>query len=86
MALKQPVSFDDPGRGACRSGGGHGPAREYRTITDPLSPRAVLIGDNAPVTDKLAAFAEATDRRFVFFREQPLDHFYLGAGIGIAFR
>lgn len=61
-------------------------AREYETIAGRLSPNAVIVGDNAHVTDKLAAFAEATGRRFVFFREQPEDHFYPGAGIGLAFR
>jgi hypothetical protein len=60
-------------------------AREYDTIRERLSTRAVVLGDNAHVTDKLAAFAEATGRRFVFFKEQPADHFYPGAGIGIAF-
>jgi hypothetical protein len=60
--------------------------REYETIAGLLSPNAVLVGDNAHVTDRLAAFAEATGRRFAFFREQPEDHFYAGAGIGLAFR
>ncbi len=61
-------------------------AREYETIAPRLSDRSVILGDNAHVTERLAAFAEATGRRFVFFKEQPADHFYLGAGIGIAFR
>ena len=61
-------------------------AREYEIIAPRLSAAAVIIGDNAHVTDKLAAFAESTGRRFVFFREQPQDHFYPGAGIGLAFR
>ena len=61
-------------------------AREYETIAPHLSDRSVILGDNAHVTERLAAFAESTGRRFVFFKEQPADHFYLGAGIGIAFR
>jgi len=60
-------------------------AREYETIAGRLSAEAVVIGDNAHVSDKLAAFAEATGRKFVFLREQPQDHFYPGAGIGLAY-
>lgn len=59
--------------------------REYDTIAGKLSPGAVLLGDNAHVTEKLALFAEATGRRFMMFREEPKDHWYPGAGIGIAF-
>jgi hypothetical protein len=61
-------------------------AREYALVAPKLSGRAILLGDNSHVTDKLALFARATDRQFLFFREQPKDHWYPGAGIGFAFR
>jgi predicted O-methyltransferase YrrM len=61
-------------------------AEEYQTVAPKLSDGAVILGDNAHVTDRLLRFAEATGRSFVFFREQPRDHWYPGAGIGIAFR
>jgi predicted O-methyltransferase YrrM len=61
-------------------------AREYRVVAPLLSAQAVVVGDNAHVTDALAAFAEETGRRFLFFKEQPAGHFYPGAGIGLAFR
>jgi len=61
-------------------------AAEYRTIKDKLSSRAIILGDNAHVTDKLALFARETDRRFLFFAEKPKDHWYPGGGIGIAYR
>ncbi len=60
--------------------------REYRTIEPLLSERALILGDNAHVTDKLLRFSVETGRRFLFFREQPRDHWYPGAGIGISFR
>jgi predicted O-methyltransferase YrrM len=60
--------------------------QEYATIAPRLSAQAVIVGDNAYATDELAAFAERTGRRFVFWREQPAAHFYPGAGIGFAFR
>lgn len=60
--------------------------REYRIIAPKLSDRAVIIGDNAHVTDELLKFSSETGRRFVFFREDPADHWYLGAGIGLSFK
>jgi len=59
--------------------------REYLTIKSKLSPGAVILGDNAHVTDKLARFSRETGRKFLFFREEPKDHWYPGAGIGISF-
>jgi hypothetical protein len=61
-------------------------AREYDTVAGKLSDNAVILGDNAHFTDRLLDFARATDRNFVFFKEEPRDHWYPGAGIGIAFR
>ena len=61
-------------------------AREYAVIEDKLSDDALLIGDNAHVTDCLMTFALETNRQFLFFREEPAGHWYDGAGIGVAFR
>ena len=58
--------------------------REYACIASKLSSAAVLLGDNAHSTDKLYQFAVETGRRFLFFSEQPADHWYPGAGIGAA--
>lgn len=58
---------------------------EYEAVRHLLGPSSVILGDNAHATDELAQFAAATDRRFLFFREQPRDHFYPGAGVGFAF-
>jgi len=59
--------------------------REYRAVASKLAADAVLLGDNAHVTPMLARFSRETGRRFVFFREEPKDHWYPGAGIGISF-
>jgi predicted O-methyltransferase YrrM len=61
-------------------------AREYRTIAPKLSERAIIIADNAHVTDELLRFSSASGRRFMFFREEPAEHWYLGAGIGLSFK
>lgn len=58
---------------------------EYQTIAPLLHSGSVVIGDNSHVTDKLTRFAAETNRRFLFFREEPEAHWYAGAGIGFAF-
>lgn len=58
--------------------------REYETVFPKLSERAVILGDNAHFTDKLARFSREKGRRFLFFKEDPLNHWYIGAGIGIS--
>ena len=60
-------------------------AREYATVEAKLAPDAIILGDNSHVNDKLLSFALATGRQFIFFQEKPLNHWYPGAGIGIAF-
>jgi predicted O-methyltransferase YrrM len=57
-------------------------AAEFRTVESHLSPSAVVLSDNSHITGELAAWAEATGRTFAFFREEPMDHWYPGAGIG----
>ncbi|HEX3696649.1 MAG TPA: class I SAM-dependent methyltransferase [Polyangia bacterium] len=61
-------------------------AREYRIVDSKMSPGGVILSDNAHATDSLLDFAEATGRQYLFFREEPKDHWYPGAGIGFAFR
>ncbi|MFH0910390.1 MAG: class I SAM-dependent methyltransferase [Planctomycetota bacterium] len=60
--------------------------KEYAAVAEKLSHGAIVLGDNAHCTDRLLNFAQATDRHFLFFREEPRKHWYPGAGIGIAFR
>ncbi len=59
--------------------------QEYLTIRDKISENAVILGDNAHITDKLAVFSTLYKRNFLFFREEPCEHWYPGAGIGISF-
>jgi predicted O-methyltransferase YrrM len=51
-----------------------------------LTADAVALSDNAHVTNALAAWAERTGRRFLYFQERPRRHWYPGAGIGAAWR
>jgi hypothetical protein len=60
--------------------------QEYLAIEPKLSSRAVILGDNAHVTDSLSRFSRERGRKFIFFAEKPSDHWYPGAGIGISYR
>lgn len=61
-------------------------AEEYKAIVNKLSPDAVILGDNSDATNTLLAFSLKTNRHFVYFRENPKNHWYPGAGIGISFK
>lgn len=60
-------------------------AKEYETVRKKLSNRAILLGDNCHTNDALFEFSRRNNRQFIFFREEPLDHWYPGGGIGISF-
>ena len=57
---------------------------EYELIRTKLSPGGIILGDNSHVTSELAEFSMLHGRRFVFFSEEPANHWYRGAGIGIS--
>jgi hypothetical protein len=59
--------------------------REYEVVAQKLSSRAVVLGDNAHVTDKLLEFAHRTGRRFLYFREDTGGFWFPGSGIGAAY-
>lgn len=61
-------------------------AEEYRTISSKLSDHAIILGDNSHCTDELLQFSLQTNRHFAYFQENPRDHWYPGAGIGISFK
>lgn len=60
-------------------------AREYEAVARKLTKDAIILGDNAHVTDKLAKFSSAQGRRFLYLVEQPEGHWYPGGGVGISF-
>ena len=57
---------------------------EYEAVAPRLTEGAVVLSDNSHVMDALPAWAEQTGRRFHYFAEEPQDHWYPGAGIGLA--
>jgi hypothetical protein len=58
--------------------------REYEAIAATLSKNAIVIGDNAHVTKSLAVWSELHGRCFVFWREEPRNHWYPGGGVGLS--
>lgn len=58
---------------------------EYQTIRSRISDKAIVLGDNSHVTNKLALFSLEEKRQFIFFKEVPENHWYPGGGIGISF-
>jgi hypothetical protein len=60
--------------------------RELEAIAPALTKKALVLSDNAHTTQELARWAELTGRRFTFFDERPLGHWYHGGGIGVAYR
>ena len=58
-------------------------AAEYRIVDRKLTPKAIIIGDNAG-SGKLLQYVRETGREFMYFRESPVDTWCLGAGMAIA--
>ena len=61
-------------------------AREYEVIESKLSKNALIIGDNGDATTKLMEYALKTNRSFLYFTEEPEEHWWPGGGIGVAWR
>lgn len=59
-------------------------AAEFAAVTPQLTSSARVLSDNAHVTAELPKWAEQHGRAFLFFGEQPKDHWYPGGGIGAA--
>jgi predicted O-methyltransferase YrrM len=58
---------------------------ELDIVMEKVAPGGLVLSDNSHVTSAVSDFAAATSRRYLFFREQPADHWYPGGGIGAAF-
>ena len=59
-------------------------AREYETIHPRLAPDSIVLGDNSHTNTKLNEFSRKYSRPNLFVKEDPQDHWYPGAGIGIS--
>lgn len=57
---------------------------ELKAVEPNLSPGAIVLSDNAHDSAALSDWAERTGRHYLFFREDPIDHWWPGDGIGAA--
>jgi Methyltransferase domain len=58
--------------------------RELAAVEPNLHADAIILSDNAHESAALSDWAERSGRRFLFFKEQPLHHWWPGDGIGAA--
>ena len=61
-------------------------SREFKLLQSRLSSKGIVLSDNSHVTTELAKWSLEHGRRFVYFAEQPLNHWYPGAGIGVSMK
>lgn len=58
---------------------------EFMAIEKQLSPEAIVMSDNSLMTGKLREFARRRGLNFLYFQDQPRQHWWPGDGIGAAF-
>ena len=61
-------------------------ARDFDLLSTRLSYGGIVLSDNSHVTTELAEWSFRHSRRFIYFAEQPLNHWYPGAGIGVSMK
>jgi predicted O-methyltransferase YrrM len=61
-------------------------AAEYEAIVPLLSEASIILGDNSHVTPALLNFSRLHQRKFLFWKEEPINHWYPGGGIGFSFK
>jgi predicted O-methyltransferase YrrM len=59
-------------------------AKELAAVEPNLRPNAIVLSDNAHQSAALSDWAERTGRHYLFFKEQPLNHWWPGDGIGVS--
>lgn len=59
--------------------------REYESVKNKLNPGAIIVGDNAHCSESLYVFSTINSRRFLYFQEKPVEHWYPGGGMGLSF-
>ena len=58
---------------------------EFLAIEPRLHADSIVMSDNSQQTSKLLEFAQRSQRSFLYFQDQPHDHWWPGDGIGTAF-
>jgi len=58
---------------------------EFLAIEARLHPGSIVMSDNSQQTSKMLEFAQRIGKGFLYFQDQPKDHWWPGDGIGAAF-
>ena len=58
---------------------------EFLAIEPRLHANSIVMSDNSQQTSKMFEFAERIGKSFLYFQDQPRDHWWPGDGIGAAF-
>ncbi len=58
---------------------------EFQAVEPRLRPTSIVLSDNAKNSPMLRRFADLTERSFLYFQDQPKEHWWPGDGIGAAF-
>jgi hypothetical protein len=58
---------------------------EFKAIQPWLHPASLVLSDNSLQSPKLREFAARLGKSFLYFQDQPQDHWWPGDGIGAAF-
>lgn len=59
--------------------------KEFAVLIDKANEQAVIVTNKANFSSALAEMALAKKKKFTYFQEQPLNHWYQGSGLGILF-
>jgi len=59
---------------------------EFAAVEPNLHPGSLVLSDNSQQSSKLLEFAQRIGKSFLYFQDQPKDHWWPGDGIGAAFR
>jgi len=59
-------------------------SKELTAVEPNLRPDAIVLSDNAHDSAALSDWAERSGRHYLFFKEDPIDHWWPGDGIGAA--
>jgi predicted O-methyltransferase YrrM len=57
---------------------------EFESIQNSLSESSIVISDNSQFSEALLEWSNRNNRRFLFFKEESVNHWYPGDGIGIS--
>lgn len=58
---------------------------EFLAVEPRLHPGSIVMSDNSQQSPKMLEFAERTGKSFLYFQDQPKNHWWPGDGIGTAF-